>query len=374
MVQKMTPKERFYAVDELREPDVMPVFPRIMAQGIYAYKGWKLSDISTKTEIDGDKAAEAFLASIKDVGYDWPFGGYMDHGFGVNLLGGTIKIPEKFGVSVMHDKEVVTKREDWPAVKKMLPADPMKDGRCRGCLDSIRIISKAVGDEYPLFAAYYTGISAANVLFRKVEALSIDASEDPEFTDELCKEGTRWCNDWIRAQYEAGCNSVCYLGEQFGTEILSPKMGERFILPYIADTVAMVKKEFGQKTYLHIHGDCRTPKGYAFLEKLVKECGVAGLHMDEKHDSKWVKENIVEKWGIPAGIIVHGSDPIHTGPREKIFEHVKKAIEDIGTPGYGYFMAPSCQILPATSNENFKAWVDATHKYGKYPLGSWKEE
>jgi len=31
-------------------------------------------------------------------------------------------------------------------------------------------------------------------------------------------------------------------------------------------------------------------------------------------------------------------------------------------------MAPSCQVLPATPNESFKAWVDATHEYGKYPL------
>jgi len=372
MAKPMTPKERLAAVDEFREPDVMPVFPRIMAQAIYG-KGLMLGDISTKTEINGEKVAEAFLESVKEVGYDWPFGGYMDHGFGVPPLGGTLKIPDKFGVSVSIDEPVIKERSDWASVQKMLPLDPMKDGRCRGTLQSIKIISKEIGDTHPLFAAYYTGITAANILFRKVSDLSLDASEEPEFVDELCKAATAWCNDWIRAQYEAGCNSFCYLGDHFGTDLISPKMGERFILPYIADTVAMVKKEFGQKTYLHIHGNFKGPKAYKLLERLVKEAGVAGLHMDEKHDPKWIKENIVERWHIPAGIIVHGADPIQSGPPEKIDAHVKEAIEAIGTPGLGYFMAPSCQVLPDTSNANFKAWVDATHKYGKYPLGSWKK-
>lgn len=230
MTKPMTPKERLAAVDEFREPDVMPVFPRIMAQAIYG-KGWMLSDISTQTEINGEKVAEAFLESMRTIGYDWPFGGYMDHGFGVPVLGGTLKIPDKFGISVSIDQPVIKDKNDWPAIKKKLPIDPMKDGRCRGTLQSIKIISKEIGDTHPLFAAYYTGITAANILFRKVEALTLDAAEEPEFVDELCRAATDWCNDWIRAQYEAGCNSFCYLGDHFGTDLISPKMESVLFFP-----------------------------------------------------------------------------------------------------------------------------------------------
>lgn len=369
MHKTMTKKERLMAVDSLQAPDVMPVFPRIMAQAIYA-KGWKLSDISTQTELDGEKVADAILTSLREIDYDFAFGTYTDHGFGSPLLGGTLKIPEKFGVSVSIEKPVIAHREDWSDVKKKLPLDPLKDGRCRGALDSIKIVSKEVGEHTPIFSCYYTGITAANILFRKVEDLTIDAVEDPEFVDELCRAATEFCKDWIRAQYEAGCNSFCYLGDHFGTDLMSPKMGERFILPYTAETVEMVKKEFGQKTYLHIHGNFKGPKAYKLLERLVKEAGIAGLHLDEKHDPVWIKENIVEKWKIPASIIVHGADPIVKGPVEKIETHVKESIEALGSPALGYFMAPSCQVLPDTPNEHFRAWVDATHKYGKYPIGS----
>ena len=37
--------------------------------------------------------------------------------------------------------------------------------------------------------------------------------------------------------------------------------------------------------------------------------------------------------------------------------------------GLGLMMAPSCQVLPPTSNENFKAFVDAVYENGKYPIG-----
>ncbi len=46
---------------------------------------------------------------------------------------------------------------------------------------------------------------------------------------------------------------------------------------------------------------------------------------------------------------------------------VKDQISKVGD-GKGIMMAPSCQLLPATPNAHFKAWVEATHEYGTYPL------
>jgi uroporphyrinogen-III decarboxylase len=139
------------------------------------------------------------------------------------------------------------------------------------------------------------------------------------------------------------------------------------LLPYVAQIVEMVRKEFHQNVFMHIHGDMKKPRSYAFLEKLVKEAGVGGLHLDEKHDAAWIRENIVNKLKIPAALIVHGADPIASGPIEKIEAVVKETV-GIGGPGGGVLMAPSCQILPSTSELHFKAWVDATHKYGRYPI------
>ena len=327
----MNKKERMEAVFNMQTPDVIPVFPRVMAQAIFDM-GWNLPDISTQTTMDVDKVAEAFISNIKKYDYDLCFGTYMDHGFGVPTLGGVINIPDKFGVSVSIKVPPIQKREDWSEVKKKLPLDPLKDDRMPDALKALKIVCQEMGEENPIAPAYYTGICAANILFRDVSDLTLDCVEDPEFVDEICQAATDFSIDWARAQYEAGCNSVFYLGDHFGTELISPKMGERYILPYVAQFVETIQKEFGQKTFMHIHGNMQRPKSFALLERLVKEAGVAGLHLDENHDGAWIRENVVEKLGIPGALIVHGPDPIASGPQEKIDAVVKETVES-GGPG-----------------------------------------
>jgi len=63
--------------------------------------------------------------------------------------------------------------------------------------------------------------------------------------------------------------------------------------------VEMVGKEFGQKVFMHIHGDMKKPKSYVFLERLVREAGVGGLHLDEKHGAAWIRESVVRQLGFP---------------------------------------------------------------------------
>ena len=363
----MNKKERMEAVFNMQQPDVIPVFPRVMAQAIFDM-GWSLPDVSTQTELDVDKVTEAFRNNIKKYDYDLCFGTYMDHGFGVPTLGGVLEIPEKFGVSVSIKVPPIRQREDWKEVQKKLPLDPSKDDRMPDALKVLRTICQEFGDTCPIAPAYYTGICAANILFREVSELTLDCVEEPEFVDEICQAATDFSIDWARAQYEAGCNSVFYLGDHFGTELISPKMGERFILPYVAQFVETINKEFGQKVFMHIHGNMKRPKSFALLERLVKEAGVAGLHLDENHDAAWIRENIVDKLGVPGALIVHGPDPIASGPVEKIEAVVKETVE-VGGPGGCVLMGPSCQVLPSTPGEYFKAWVDATHKYGTYPIG-----
>jgi uroporphyrinogen-III decarboxylase len=125
----------------------------------------------------------------------------------------------------------------------------------------------------------------------------------------------------------------------------------------------MVRNEFGQKVFMHVHGDMKKPKSYAFLEKLVREAGVGGLHLDEKHDATWIRERVIRQLNVPAALIVHGAT-IAVGPVEKIEAVVKETIE-VGGPGGGVLVAPSCQILPSTPGLHFKAWVEAVHRFGK---------
>lgn len=364
----MNRKERFEAVRNMQPPDYMPVWPRVMSQMIYA-QGLLLPDVTGEDWYDADKVTPAVLASIKNVGYDVAIPTYIDYAFGVPPLGGKIMIPTKFGIAAgtTEDQAVKTK-DDWHKVQKKLATfdHATTDPRMRGALEVIKNVSKEVGDEMPLVTSYYVGTTAAMFLFRPNEAFMEDMFEDPDWVKEMCDVATDWAMDWIRAQYAAGANSVTFIAETLGTLMMSPAMAERFNLDNIARVAEMVKKEFNQGVWLHIHGDMKTPKAYAYLTKLATQTGIEGFHFDETAPPEWIKENVVDKFRKPACIITDGAR-IVSGPPEKIGDEVKDQISKIGD-GLGVMMAPSCQVLPATPNGHFKAWVDATHKYGKYPF------
>ncbi|UCH21250.1 MAG: hypothetical protein JSU83_22555 [Deltaproteobacteria bacterium] len=366
----MNKKERFQAVCKKEAPDYMPVWPRVKNQMIYGHD-LMLPDVTGPDWYDSDKVTEAVLASIKNIGYDIAIPTYVDGGFGVTPLGGSFDVPTKFGGGICAGgvKPVQTKA-DWKKVQKRLAHFNFRktDPRMKGALEVIKNVSQEVGDEMPLVAIYVVGASAAMTLFRPNQALMLDMTEDPEWVDEMCRVATDFTIDWIRAQYEAGANSATFLTSVVGAVMISPEMNKRFTLSNIARVVETVKKEFNQGTWLHIHGNMKTPRGYGYLIELAMEAGVEGFHFDENHPPEWIMENVVYRLGKPACIITHG-DHIDKGPVEKIREEVKDNIERIGD-GLGVMMAPSCQILGTTSNENFKAWVDATHEYGKYPLNS----
>ena len=85
----------------------------------------------------------------------------------------------------------------------------------------------------PLVPMYYVGTTASMFLFRPNEAFLEDTYDDPQWVAEMCDLATEWAINWIGAQYDAGCNSVCFTAETMGTLMLSPKMCIEFNLPCI---------------------------------------------------------------------------------------------------------------------------------------------
>jgi len=114
---------------------------------------------------------------------------------------------------------------------------------------------------------YYVGTTAATFFFRPNEAFLEDIGEDPEWLDEMCRLATDWALNWICAQYEPGANGVAFIAETMGTLMISLKMVERFNLPNIARVVETVRKEFNQPTWLHIHGDIKTPQDLGLFDE-----------------------------------------------------------------------------------------------------------
>lgn len=362
----MNKKQRFDAVRQMAFPDCMPVWPRVSSQMIYGM-GWRLPDVTGSNWYNSDMCTEAVLWSIKNIGYDVAMPAYMDIAFGIPAVGGTIIVSNEFGSSIGIDsRKPVQTKSDWARTQKKLahPSIVSSDPRMKGALTTINNVSQSVGATTPLVASCYSAATLALLLFRPAENFFCDMADDPKWVDEMCHVTQALSQDWIRAQYEAGANSVTFLVDTLGLLLISPQLAERYTLPYLAEIVQMVKKEFNQGVWLHIHGNMKTRAGYAFLEKIVSETGIEGLQLDDSHPPDWIKNKVVKYFGIPACVIAD-CNKIARGPAENIECMLKTILAEINqTPGF--MMAPCCQVLPYTSNENFKAWVDATHTFANY--------
>ncbi len=362
---EMTKKERVNAVLEGKEPDKVPVFPFILTQGVYEC-GWKLPDITTQTDSDAEKCAQTVIKTLEEYDYDLALGSYMDCFYGVVPLGGTLHIPDKFGGVVSAAQYPVVNRSDWTQVKKKLPLDPWKEPRMAATLKATKMVSDQIGKDTPIAALWWPGPTAAMLMLRGPEPIIMDMIEEPDFATELLQAGNQFAIDYIRAQYQAGANSVCILGDVVGVELIPPDMCERFVLPYVAEIADMVMKEFGQKTWLHVHGNFTKPDTYPLIEKFIKEGHVHGFYLDEKHSAQWLKDNIIDKYHVPVSISIHGPN-LNSWSLDEIDNFVKDGLA-YAAPGGGVMVTPSCEIPSDVPKENFHKWVDSTHKYGTYPI------
>jgi uroporphyrinogen decarboxylase len=366
MVEEMTKFERVNAVMEMREPDRVPVYPYILTHGVYA-EGWRLPDIMTDLTLDSKKSAQCTLKTLEMYDYDMVIGSYQDLYMGVTELGGKIKIPNKFGSAVSMKEPPVMDATAWDRVQKLLPYDPRKSGRAKSLLESYKIVSDKVGKTTPVIPCWWPGPTAAMCMFRGPEMLSMDMALDPSFAHEMIKAANDFAIDFLEAMYENGANSVSHTGEIYGVELLSPEQCHEFVVPYVKELSSKIYKDWGQKTWLHTHGDYKKPDTEPIIGEYVNEAKIAGFHPDEKHPPEWLQKHVKEKYHISIAGIIHGPGPLLNGPLEEIERVTKDAIDKAGMGG-GLMLAPSCEVPPDTPPENFKRWVEFAHTYGKYPL------
>ena len=143
--------------------------------------------------------------------------------------------------------------------------------------------------------------------------------------------------------------------------LISPKIYEKFILPYAKKLVAQIKSR-GFFTSYHICG-----KVMALID-LIAETGTTALETlapKELHgdaDLKVIKDKIGDKI-----CMIGGFDQVNVlerGDKELIFRKVKECI-DAAASGGGYILMPSDHFWDAPP-ENIEYYVKAARQYGDY--------
>ncbi len=167
----------------------------------------------------------------------------------------------------------------------------------------------------------------------------------------------------IKNALEAGADIIVtgddYAG-RLGT-MMSPQHFREFILPYLKKAVDLTHR-LGAYHIKHTDGnlwkimDDIVDTGTDVLDPIEP---IAGMDIGD------VKEKYGDRVCLAGNIDVTAILP--RGSREEVKEAVKETIAK-ASPGGGHIMASSNSIHPGVDPENYKTMVEATRKYGVYPI------
>lgn len=186
--------------------------------------------------------------------------------------------------------------------------------------------------------------------------------KDPRFVKEVHEVIAEFTAACYRSYMEAGAEIFVESGDlaYHSGPMMSPKKFYELLLPayqIITDAV----HEGGGKIVLHTDGQI-TP-----LLDFVIDCGFDGLHSLEPTagvDLSLVKKKVGDRLCLMGNIDV--AHALTYGTKQEVYDEVKYAIKTAG-PGGG-FIVSAANMHPAVKVDNLKWMVEATRKFGNYPI------
>ena len=142
--------------------------------------------------------------------------------------------------------------------------------------------------------------------------------------------------------------------------LVNPKIYRKYVFPWYRE-IGRVLENAGIPFIFHSDGD------FMAVFNDLADCGIKAIHPIEPQamDIVDVKKEYGGKFCIFGNIDLEYT--LTRGTVEEVEALVKKRIKELG-PGGGYGLAASNSIPDYVKPENFKAMIEATKKYGKYPI------
>ncbi len=337
--------ERIKAALELREPDTVPLMEWSIAPNVREALFPGCADESEFAELMGLDGVTAKMPA---------------------QLGGVGDLPDRF----TNQWGVVMARtaEDYAPVDGPIksaadlegysPPDPDNEENYEGLRE---VVSRFKGEKFIIWHSRAEFMTACEL--RGMADFLMDLVTDPELAHAVLRVVNEYCCRFAVRAIEAGADGVM-LGDDWahnGGPFMSPNQFEEFILPYFRNMVRTCKEAGG---YVVKHCD-----GYVWpLMDMVVEAGIDGMNPIEPTvgmDIGAMKERYGNRICL-LGNIDCGST-LSEAPVSQVVAEVKEAIRQAG-PGGGYVLMSSNSIHSSVRPENYRAMVEATREFGRYPL------
>ena len=244
--------------------------------------------------------------------------------------------------------------KDFDALDSYPFPDPLEPGLVEGLLDGVDRTQALIAGEL-----YFPVFDRAHLL-TGVEALFQAMIDRPEAVQALLRRITDYQIGVLKRYVEMGIDILrCaddYGGQQ--TLLISPRMWRAFIKPELARIFA-VAKDAGLMVWLHSCGH---------VMDIVPDLIEIGLDVLDPvqvraNDQAQFKRLYGDRLCLMGGIDTQ--DLLAWGTPDEITAEVRERIRLLG-PGSGYILAPDT-LLPVPE-ANYRAYLAAGERYGRYPL------
>ena len=223
-------------------------------------------------------------------------------------------------------------------------------------------VKRFKGEKAIVFMAH-DAFEYSHYLFGGMDKLFTNYFLAPDIVKEVAEMVWRYKSKSIKNAIEVGADAIV-LGDDYagrtGT-LMSPEHFREFVLPYLKKAVDITHKN---GSYLIKHTDGNIWK---ILDDIVGT-GIDAIDPMEPiadMDAGKVKEKYGDRVCLIGNIDCAMLLPM--GTKVEVEEAVKETIAK-ATPGGGYIMASSNSIHPGVKPENYRTMVEATRRYGRYPI------
>jgi len=269
---------------------------------------------------------------------------------------------DEWGVTWWHGEEnkapidgPIRNLED---IKHYDPPDPDAPHRLKTFRE---YVPRFKGKKAVIYQARYGFSWAADL--RRFENFMMDLLDNPRLAHELLDITNDFAVRLVRNAVRAGADVIVFGDDiAFKTGLMvSPETFKEFLLPRLIRAVDAVKEE-GALCIKHSDGNI-----WPILDMLV-ETGIDGINPLEPVAGMDIGE-VKRKYGDRFCLVgnIDCGELLSHRSTEEVKQTVKETIR-VAAPGGGYIMASSNAIHSSVKPENYRAMIDATFQYGKYPL------
>lgn len=247
----------------------------------------------------------------------------------------------------------------WPSVKRFtvkepsdlkIPVDYVSRGRIPVVKQAIKLLKEEFGSKVPINVFVAPPFTSVSSYLIDTVTFYLWTKTAPEKVKALLDSVLDFYAGVAREYVEAGADMLTFHEMGASCDNISPQAFDQFAKPYLTKIIGQLKVP----TVLNICGSADRIGG-----KMV-ETGASAVSIDEKTPIRKMREAVDQvKPGFPVIGNLSPRDVIHFGPKEKIEQAVKTAI-DSGVD----IVAPGCDFWIETPTEHIKYLVEATAGFG----------